>query len=224
MQPHFFPWAGYFNLINKANKFVFLDYVQYSKNSWQNRNRILINNNLKFISAHLMKSKLTTNINEKMIVKDNSWKEKLIKSISQNFSNHEYFKDLTELLDFFQSQETRKLSDLNIEIIQFICNKLNIKKTEFFKSSKFNLNLRRTEKIVEILDLLKVKEYLTVQGTKEYLIEDNFHQYSNIKITYNNFVCKEYRQKNVKSFKKNLSIIDLIANLGWIKSSQFIID
>jgi len=43
MQPHFFPWSGYFNLMSKVDKFIFLDDVQYSKNSWQSRNQILIN-------------------------------------------------------------------------------------------------------------------------------------------------------------------------------------
>ena len=41
MQPHYFPWPGYFNLMSKVNKFIFLDDAQFSKNSWHNRNLIL---------------------------------------------------------------------------------------------------------------------------------------------------------------------------------------
>ena len=224
MQPHFFPWIGYFNLINKVDKFIFLDDAQYSKSSWHNRNRILINNNINFISVPLVKSELDTKINQKMIVSNNLWKKKLIKSLRQNFSNHPFFNDLSELLDFFNAQDTQIISDLNIEIIKFICNKLNIKKVEFLKSSKFKINLKRTEKILKLLDLIKAKEYLSVQGTKEYLHNDNFKKYTDIKLTFNNFKSKKYSQKNSKSFQKNLSILDLIANQGWEKSSKFIID
>ena len=42
MQPHYFPWSGYFNLISKVDNFVFLDDAQFSKDSWQVRNKILI--------------------------------------------------------------------------------------------------------------------------------------------------------------------------------------
>ncbi|MEM7600815.1 MAG: WbqC family protein, partial [Verrucomicrobiota bacterium] len=34
-QPTFLPWMGYFNLIAQADIFVFLDDVQYEKQSWQ---------------------------------------------------------------------------------------------------------------------------------------------------------------------------------------------
>ena len=35
--------GGYFNLISKADIFVFLNDVQFAKHSWDNRNRILVN-------------------------------------------------------------------------------------------------------------------------------------------------------------------------------------
>ena len=44
LQPTFFPWSGYFNILAKSNKVIFLDDAQFSKNSWHNRNQILSNN------------------------------------------------------------------------------------------------------------------------------------------------------------------------------------
>ena len=59
-QPHFIPWIGYFFMIKKSNKFIFLDDVQYNRRSWQNR-------------VHIRSS---LNINEKkflsLSIKDNS--------------------------------------------------------------------------------------------------------------------------------------------------------
>ena len=40
MQPTFLPWAGYFDLIDQVDHFVYLDTVEFSKQSWQQRNRI----------------------------------------------------------------------------------------------------------------------------------------------------------------------------------------
>ena len=40
MQPTYLPWPGYFDLMDQSDIFVFLDYVQFDKRSWQQRNRI----------------------------------------------------------------------------------------------------------------------------------------------------------------------------------------
>lgn len=41
MQPYFFPYIGYMQLIAQSEVFVFQDDVQYIKRGWVNRNRIL---------------------------------------------------------------------------------------------------------------------------------------------------------------------------------------
>ena len=43
MQPTYLPWSGFFNLISDVDVFVILDDVQFEKQSWQSRNRILQN-------------------------------------------------------------------------------------------------------------------------------------------------------------------------------------
>ena len=40
MQPTFLPWLGYFDLMDQVDTFIFLDNVQFEKQSWQQRNRI----------------------------------------------------------------------------------------------------------------------------------------------------------------------------------------
>ena len=41
MQPYFFPYIGYFQLLNAVDAFVVYDNIEYSKKGWFNRNRIL---------------------------------------------------------------------------------------------------------------------------------------------------------------------------------------
>ena len=43
MQPYFFPYIGYFQLINSVDKFIIYDNIQYTKKGWINRNKILVN-------------------------------------------------------------------------------------------------------------------------------------------------------------------------------------
>lgn len=43
MQPYFFPYIGYFQLMSACDVFIVADDVQYIEQGWVNRNRILIN-------------------------------------------------------------------------------------------------------------------------------------------------------------------------------------
>ena len=43
MQPYFFPYIGYFQLMNIADEFVIYDNIEFTKKGWINRNRILVN-------------------------------------------------------------------------------------------------------------------------------------------------------------------------------------
>ena len=221
MQPHYFPWPGYFNLIYKSDIFIFLDDAQYSKGSWHCRNYIIINKKKYLLKVPTVKSPLKTNINNKLIDTKNNWKLKQIKTIEQSYFNHEYFSDLNELLNFFKNFKTNNLSELNIELVKFICKKLDIN-CEYVLSSKLNIKENRTIKIVKILEQINASEYISTIGAKEYLIKDNFEELTNIKLTFNDFIQKEYSQNNLEIFVNNLSIIDLIANIGWMKSGKYI--
>ena len=44
MQPYFFPYIGYFALVNYVDEFIFFDTPQYINHGWVNRNRILRQN------------------------------------------------------------------------------------------------------------------------------------------------------------------------------------
>ena len=43
MQPTFLPGLSFFSLLIQSDNFVFLDNVNFQKQSWQQRNQIIIN-------------------------------------------------------------------------------------------------------------------------------------------------------------------------------------
>ena len=57
MQPTFFPWSGYFCLINEVDKFIFLDDAQFSKGSWHNRNKIFLANKVSWLTLPIKKKR-----------------------------------------------------------------------------------------------------------------------------------------------------------------------
>jgi len=221
MQPHYFPWSGYFNLISKVDKFVFLNDAQFSKDSWHSKNFIIVNNEKFSLKVPTEKSPLSTKIQDKIINQNNNWKLKQVKTIFQSYSKHKFINDLNELMEYFLTLNTNNLSELNIKIIKFLNRKLKIK-ADFFYSSSFKINEKRTAKLVKILELLDATEYVSPVGAKSYLEEDGFHKLTKVKLVFNNFIGTKYQQLNQINFKENLSIIDVIANLGWINTEDYV--
>ena len=55
MQPYFFPYLGYWQLINAVDEFVVYDNIQYTKKGWINRNRFLQNGSACVFTVPLVK-------------------------------------------------------------------------------------------------------------------------------------------------------------------------
>jgi len=221
MQPTYLPWAGYFNIINKVDLFIFLDDAQYSKGSWHNRNRILNSEKVIWSTIPLKKNLSKKKINEYFVSNCNNWKLNHSNLFKECYLRHPYFECVQEIINFLQSLSTDNLASINISIIKFICQKLNID-VSFEKSSINKFDGIRTDKLINILNFYNVTEYISPQGSKDYLVEDKFLEKTRIKLNFNKFESKPYAQFCSNNFYQNLSILDVLANLGWSGTKTYI--
>ena len=184
MQPTFLPWIGYFDMIDQCKDLVFLNDVDYTKNSWQNRNKIKTKKGLEWITLPVSKTSNEKKLNKKKIISSKLNFKKIKDTIyfiynkSQFFRN--YSKEFFDILEkkYFQSN----LSNLNIELIMWAMRILNIKKNIYF-SDKLKSSGKRTTKIVNICNEVNNKYYLSTIGSMEYINKDkNLINESNIKV------------------------------------------
>ena len=98
MQPSFLPWAGYFNLMARADDFVFLDDVQLEKQSWQTRNRWLIGGQVHWITVPVRHSHLAQTIAETEVVDTSHWRAKLARGFAQHYGRHRHAADAHAML------------------------------------------------------------------------------------------------------------------------------
>ena len=49
-QPAYLPWLGYFEKIARADVFIYMDTVQFERNSYTNRNKIKGSNGAKMLT------------------------------------------------------------------------------------------------------------------------------------------------------------------------------
>ena len=212
IQSCYIPWKGYFDIINHVDKFVIYDDVQYGKRTWQNRNQIIINKKLKWLTIPVkVKSKFSQKINEVEVL-NNKWCEQHLQSIKKNYNNHnhDFMKKLT--INYKNMSKINNLSTINKSFIDLILKFLEIE-TKVYSSSliEYKQTSNKNERIINILKELKISTYVTTKTAQSYLDYESFAK-NNIKIEIFDYEgYKEYTQ-NSDTFINNVSIIDLIFN------------
>ena len=99
MQPTYFPWAGYFNLISRVDAFVFLDDVQFMRQSWHNRNRVLLGGVPHWLTVPVERVSLECRIDEVEVDDKHRWRDKHVKLLRNVYSKHPHGKDLLSVIE-----------------------------------------------------------------------------------------------------------------------------
>lgn len=204
-QPDFLPWIGFFQKLKKSDIFVVLDDVQFIRRGWINRDKILINNKVSWLTVPVKsKGKYQELIKNIMIDYSNNWVDEFSKTIYHNYHKHPYYeKHGLKIIEIMQKKQ-KYLIDLNMELIDYVSSYYEIRRKIIFSSS-LKLKEKRGEKILEILKLLNANQYITGIGSKNYLDEKNFEK-KNIKVHFYNKYSN--LQNKEKILQDDLSILD----------------
>jgi hypothetical protein len=212
MQPTYLPWLGYFDLIKSADVFVFLDHVQFSKQSWQQRNNILSKNGKLMLTIPVIKDSAKNKpINNVDIDNSRKLHIKHLKSIRDNYSKSKNFDIIYKELEEIYLKNNGKLMSLNIDLIKYGCFKMGIK-FDFIFSSDLEINNHKVKGIIEICEKLNANQYLSPIGAKEYIDENNIFKKNNIELIYHKFDHPIYNQHNSENFISHVSFIDYLFN------------
>jgi|688.fasta_scaffold245184_2 hypothetical protein len=214
-QPNFIPWIGYFHKIKQVDQFVFLDNVQYVKQSPASRNYIKDKKGEKFLLVLPVKKKnyTTKNYNEIEIDYAQNWQKKHLNKIKDSYFHAPSFEETFNFIDHLYSIKYANLAELNIYLIKEICKLINLK-TNLLISSSININANATKNLrnIEICKNLNATHYVSGIGAKKYNQEELYSQHK-IQLTYQNYTPIIYPQIN-GSFLSNLSVLDYLFNVA----------
>ncbi len=208
MQPYFFPYIGYWQLINAVDIFVLYDDVNYIKGGWINRNDILVNGQKHMITLPLLNSSPYSPINKIKITDNQKIKEKLARSIEFAYKKAPYF---TSVFPYIYETIIKNgiISDIVYETILWVKGYLSLN-TEILLSSKIDkdLSLKGQNKVINIVKNLNGEIYINAIGgqelySREYFAKENIELYF---IKMHNIKYKQYNNE----FVPNLSLIDVL--------------
>jgi len=206
MQPYFFPYIGYFQLIQLVDVYVIADDLNFIKNSYIKKNSILDNGAPALISLELIGASQNKLINEIEVGKNT---DKLLTGIQRRYAKAPYFKDVFPLLQTILSTQEKNLAKFLGESLIKISDYLDIK-TKFIYSSEIEKNndLTFDARIIDICRSLGSDHYINAIGGKKLYSKDNFAR-EGIKLNFIDTKEIEYKQFD-KDFVPNLSIIDIL--------------
>ena len=213
MQPTYLPWIGYFDLMDQCDVFVILDSVQFDKRSWQQRNRIKTpKGELTLTVPVLSKGRFDQSIREVEIDQTKNFQESHLKAIKYNYAKAKYFNQYFGGLEGILFKEHKLLAGLNVDLILWLKDILNIK-SELLRSSNLAVSGKKAELLVNICRLIGAQRYVSPVGAKVYMEGADIFKTNGIALCYQNFCHPSYHQL-FGDFIPSLSVIDLLFNEG----------
>ena len=214
-QPTYFPWIGYFSLIDASKTFVFLDDVQFNSRSWQQRNKIFSSGKINYLTIPIIKKGLRGQfINQTKIVSNKIFDKHILKikhAYRRTKYYNQYFPKIEKILT--KCKNLNNLSEINIYIIKKISGLLDLN-TNFKTSSNLKCDGKKSAKLINICKKINNNKYIINQGAKDYISKD-LAEFENKKIKVFQIKINEipYKQLN-KEFITKLSILDILFNEG----------
>src|ERR1041384_5430602 len=108
-QPEHMPWLGFFEKLLRADLFVLLDVVQFSKGDFKNRNRVKGRNGAQWLTVPVV-HKFTQQINEGVIAIDN-WQAKHWKMLVSCYARAALFEMFADEFEEFYRRTWTKRSE-----------------------------------------------------------------------------------------------------------------
>lgn len=182
LQSNYIPWYGYFKMISHVDIFIFLDNVQYTKNDWRNRNRVLINGTPCWLSIPVGQS-INRKIQDVELPK-NSWRKKHLNTIHHSYSKYPHF-ELVEkfIFPFIQDESISKLSTLNQRIIESLSVNVFEFNTEFQQAHDDPVNFSPSKRIANLAADYGATEYISGPKARNYLQNEHFSEVG-VKLSY----------------------------------------
>jgi len=215
MQPYFFPYIGYFQLMNAVDKWIIFDNTQYMRHGWINRNRILspnLDKEWQYIIVPLDKHSREDLINEIKINNTQSWRDDIIRKLTYYKSiRAPYYYETIELVIECLNTDVRSLLEINTIVLKKITGYLNIK-FDYLLSSEEEFDLDNVvapgDWALEISKHLKASDYINPIGGQKIFDKEKFYA-AGINIRFLQSHNINYRQSKRK-YVPWLSIIDLM--------------
>lgn len=222
MQPTYLPWSGYFSLISRSDRFVFLDDVQFSAQSWQQRNRLMVNGRPHMLTIPVLtKGRGEQMISEVETDEHRHWRQRHLRTLQQAYARHPHGKEVVALVEEVISRNDSSLAHINMELIRSFCSAMGMNPT-FYESSGLLMGGHKSARVLAICRHLGADSYLSPAGSRGYMEEEGLFAASEVSVSYLEYTPAPYPQRGSREFVPQMSMVDVLANIGFEEGRRYV--
>ena len=214
MQPYFFPYLGYFDLINRVDQWIVFDVVKYSHKGWMNRNRILHpDEGWQYISVPVHKHVGLGRVCDVVPVNLQLTEQRILGQLQHyRKGGAPFFKEVTALVrEAFAVPKLVSLSDLNVATLKVVSAYLEIG-FDYAVLNQMNLDLPEIDHpgqwALEISCKLGASRYLNPPGGKDIFVPQEWAE-RGVDLEFTELVDFKYPCGNYAPIQ-HLSILDVL--------------
>lgn len=213
MQPYFFPYLGYWQLIHSVDRFVALDDVNFIKQGWINRNRILVNGQPCYFTLPLDGASPNRHIRDIALHGKQFRPDKMLRSILLAYRTAPYFAEVFPVVEDIILHQADNLSAYLFNSISRMVDFLGID-TELVPSSSIHPKdgLTGEARVIDICRREGAGVYINPEGGQLLYTGSHFAR-EDISLRFLVMRMAPYAQRS-EVFNPYLSIIDLLMMEG----------
>jgi hypothetical protein len=210
-QSNYIPWKGFFDLIRSVDEFVLDDDVQFTKQSWRNRNRIKSPEGLQWLTIPVH-----TNFPDKIgdvRIADNAWPAKHWRAIESSYRRAPAFDVFGPYLhELYLTARHERLSAVNEHFLRGICDWMGIA-TPLLRSIDMPVEGERNERLIAICRSLDADRLLNGPSAREHMDETKIVR-AGIQVEYEDYEGYQAYPQLHGVFEHAVSIVDLLLHCG----------
>lgn len=212
-QPNYAPWLGYFHKLAHADHFVFLDDVQYSKNSYINRAQIDAGGRARWLTVPVSFAFGDPIAAVRFARAD--WRAAHLNTMKTFYAAAPAFRAVwPRLCDIYAGLPQDDLARSNAALIRALADELGLKPRYHLASALGFAGLRADARLARIVAALAPGgTYLSGRGGADYQSEATYAA-AGIALRYADFRPAAYPQGRA-DFLAGLSTLDAVFRLGW---------
>jgi hypothetical protein len=210
-QPQYLPWLGFFDKMDRVDRFVLLDVVQYKKNEWQNRNRIRTAAGWQWLTVPV-RHRFPMTIREVQIDESGPWRRKHKEALRTHHAASPFRPAILPELEAILDEPFETLSALNVRSLRLLASLLGVSTPVSLASEVPGLPQGADERLIALCRHFGASEYLAGPGGAAYMDETAYLR-AGVRVAFQSFRHPVYPQA-YSGFEANLSAVDLLLNCG----------
>ena len=215
LQSNYIPWKGYFDLMAAADEFLLFDEVQFTKNDWRNRNRIVLGRKLHWLTLPVRTAGDFGAAIDRIEVSRPDWAKAHWGRLRQAYRRAPHYSSIGPELEqaYAAAAALTHLSKINEHFLRTIAALLNLDTAILHAGIVPRTTSDATDRLLEICRARGATDYVSGPAARDYLRPGAFQQ-AGIALHFADYNGYPAYPQSHEPFEHGVSMIDALMQCG----------